>query len=134
MMAQIRSRFKHPTPELTASRLYDEQTFYHTFEYDLACCRNKVVIESPFITTRRIEMLIPALRKITARGVRVIINTRHPQEHDDYMRAEAKEGIALLQDIGVEILFTGGHHRKLAIFDGTVLWEGSLNILSQNDI
>jgi hypothetical protein len=49
------------------------------------------------------------------------------------MCAEAEASIALLQNIGVEILFTGGHHRKLAIFDRTILWEGSLNILSQND-
>ncbi|HPF30831.1 MAG TPA: hypothetical protein PLO25_00775 [Candidatus Saccharibacteria bacterium] len=30
------------------------------------------------------------------------------------------------------MLFTSGHHRKLVIIDG-ILWEGSLNILSQND-
>jgi hypothetical protein len=49
------------------------------------------------------------------------------------MCVEAEASIALLQDIGVEILFTGGHHRKLAIFDRAILWEGSLNALSQND-
>jgi hypothetical protein len=27
----------------------------------------------------------------------------------------------------------GGHHRKLAIIDRRLLWEGSLNMLSQND-
>lgn len=49
------------------------------------------------------------------------------------MRAEAEKGITMLQNIGVEILFTGGHHRKLEIFDRVILWEGSLNALSQND-
>jgi hypothetical protein len=62
-----------------------------------------------------------------------VVNTRHPQEHEGYLQAEAEIGIALLQDLGVEILFTGGHHRKLAVFDRQILWEGSLNILSQND-
>lgn len=38
-----------------------------------------------------------------------------------------------MQDLGIEVLVTGGHHRKLAIIDDNVLWEGSLNILSQND-
>ena len=28
---------------------------------------------------------------------------------------------------------TYGHHRKLAIIDRSILYEGSLNILSQND-
>jgi hypothetical protein len=117
---------------LIASQLYNEQTFYRAFERDLACCRNEAMIESPFLTTRRIQMLLPTLRRMITRGVRVIINTKHPQEHEDYMCAEAEASIALLQNIGVEILFTGGHHRKLAIFDRAVLWEGSLNILSQN--
>lgn len=28
---------------------------------------------------------------------------------------------------------TGAHHRKLAIIDDDILWEGGLNVLSQND-
>jgi len=34
--------------------------------------------------------------------------------------------------MGVQVLLcTGNHHRKLAILDRNILWEGSLNILSQ---
>lgn len=133
MMAHLLCRFKRQTPELTTSQLYNEQTFYRAFERDLVCCRNEAVIESPFLTTRRIQMLLPTLRKMVTRGVRVTINIKHPQEHEDYMRAEAETSIALLQSIGVEILFTGGHHRKLVVIDRRVLYEGSLNILSQSD-
>lgn len=133
MIAQIFRRLKCRSDDLVTSQLYNEQTFYRAFERDLACCRNEAVIESPFLTTRRIRALLPMLRKMVSRGVRVTINTKHPQEHEDYMCAEAEASIALLQNIGVEILFTGGHHRKLAIFDRAVLWEGSLNILSQNE-
>jgi len=49
------------------------------------------------------------------------------------MRTPAEVGIATLQDLGVLVLFTGGHHRKLAIIDRQITWEGSLNILSQTD-
>ena len=64
---------------------------------------------------------------------KVTVNTRDPIEHDAPFDTQANEAIARLQRIGVEVLFTGGHHRKLAILDRKVLWEGSLNILSQND-
>lgn len=133
MIAQLFCRFKRPAPELMISRLYNEQTFYSAFERDLAHCRNEAIIESPFLTTHRVRALLPTLRKMVTRGVRVTINTKHPQEQEDHMQTEAMESIALLQDIGVKILFTGGHHRKLAIFDREILWEGSLNILSQNN-
>lgn len=133
MMAQLLCRFKRPTPGFVTSQLYNEQTFYRAFERDLVCCQNEAIIESPFLTTRRIQMLLPMLRKMVNRGVQVTINTKHPQEQEDHMCAEAKACIVLLQNIGAEVLFTGGHHRKLAVFDRAVLWEGSLNILSQND-
>lgn len=45
---------------------------------------------------------------------------------------QAKQGIIALQDMGAVVLFTGGHHRKLAIIDRRIFYEGSLNILSQN--
>lgn len=126
-------RFKRHSPDLLTSQLYNEKTFYKTFIRDLACCRSEAIIESPFITTQRTATLLPYLRKAMSHGVRVVINTRPPQEHDEYMRNEAERGIAILQGIGVEILLTGGHHRKLAIFNRSVLWEGSLNALSQNN-
>lgn len=133
MIANIFRRFNHRSPDLVTSRLYNEQTFYKAFIRDLACCRNEAIIESPFMTTQRVNTLLPYFRKAIARGAKVIVNTRHPQEHDQYMRTEAERSITILQNIDVEILFTGGHHRKLAIFDRAILWEGSLNALSQND-
>jgi hypothetical protein len=118
---------------LVSSQLYDSPTFYRTFERDLSLCRQEALIESPFITVRRLETLLPSLRRLTARGIKVTVNTKPLQEHEDYLYFEAQKGIAMLQNIGVEVLYTGGHHRKLAIFDRQILWEGSLNILSQND-
>lgn len=49
------------------------------------------------------------------------------------LRDQALMAIGQLQDIGIIVLFTKGHHRKLAIIDDDILYEGSLNILSQND-
>jgi hypothetical protein len=133
MIANVFRQFKHHSPDLVGSRLYNEQTFYNAFIRDLACFRDEAIIESPFMTTQRINILLPHFRKAIACGARIVVNTRHPQEHDQYMRAEAERSITMLQNISVEILFTGGHHRKLAIFDRAVLWEGSLSVLSQND-
>jgi hypothetical protein len=78
-------------------------------------------------------MILPALVKLKRHGVNIIINTRDPLEQEGRMQQEAKLSIDLLQGANISILFTGGHHRKLAIIDRELLWEGSLNILSQND-
>ncbi len=118
---------------LLSSRLYDNKDFYKAFKKDLKSARHSVIIESPFITSRRMDDILPTLRKLRKREVQIIVNTRCPEEHDYEYAAQAVTAVATLQDIAVTVLYTGRHHRKLAIIDGKILWEGSLNILSQND-
>lgn len=121
------------TVPLLKSQLYDEKSFFTAFARDLKSARHTIIIESPFITTRRLDWLYPMLESATKRGVRILINTRDPACHDDIMRQLAIDGINTLQTLGITVLYTGNHHRKLAMIDQEVLWEGSLNILSQND-
>ena len=117
---------------LIVSKLYDQDSFYTAFEHDLGRARKRIVIESPFLTMRRVSTLLPRLGKSSRRGVTVIVNTKPLDEHDTLLRGQAEQAIAALQEIGVRVLMTVGHHRKVAVvYD--VLWEGSLNILSQND-
>lgn len=48
------------------------------------------------------------------------------------MEPRSEEAITQFEIIGVQVLLcVGNHHRKLAILDRQLLWEGSLNILSQ---
>lgn len=126
--------FRVNSEELLGSKLYSNETFYSAFIKDLNRAQHKVIIECPFITQRRIGELAPTLSKLWHRGVQIVVNTRDPEEHEDpYWQLEAQRGIEHLQSMGVQVLFTVNHHRKLAILDDTVLWEGSLNILSFRD-
>ena len=115
------------------SALFDNNTFYKAFERDLRRARHSVIIESPFITRRRMEHLLPLLMKLRRNGVRIVVNTRNPEEHNEEYAIQAEDAVAAMQDIGIKVLYTVKHHRKLAIIDEEVLWEGSLNILSQGD-
>lgn len=117
---------------IAGSKLYDQKDFYNSFVRDLERARTLVVIESPFMTQKRINMLLPALERLRLRGVTVIVNTKPIEEHEALMANYAEQGINQLQGVGVRVMMTVGHHRKLAIIDD-VLWEGSLNILSQHD-
>jgi hypothetical protein len=118
---------------LLSSRLYDNRNFYKAFEKDLKKARKNILIESPFITTRRMNDLLPIFRKLRRRGVSIVINTRSPDEHDYEYALQATYAVQAMQEMDILVLYTGKLHRKLAIIDNKVLWEGSLNILSQND-
>lgn len=117
---------------LLDSQLYDEKTFYLSFLNDLENCRKEVIIESPYITSQRISLFIPIFEKLLGKGVRIYIFTRDPKEHELKMEVQSEEAIRTFEIMGVQtLLCVGNHHRKLAILDRKILWEGSLNILSQ---
>lgn len=118
---------------IPSSCLFDDRTFDKAFLADVRKCRKSIVIESPFIRLNRIYQLMPEFSRLCRNGVTVIINTRPPEEHESDYTRQAEEAVALLQEIGVKLLFTVKHHRKLAVMDRTTYWEGSLNILSYYD-
>ena len=114
------------------SGLFDEKTFYKAFLADLEGGQNEVIIESPFITTERMATVYPSLVSLVNRGVKVYVVTRDPKEHTISYEDQSEKEIQALEVLGVQVfLCTGNHHRKLAIIDREILWEGSLNILSQ---
>lgn len=78
------------------------------------------------------DMLEPIFQKLVKRGVKVYIITRSPQEHEINLARQAELEISILEEMGIQVLLcAGNHHRKLAILDRRIHWEGSLNILSQ---
>ena len=112
--------------------LFDESTFYRQFTMDLLKAKQQVVIESPFITTKRMNKLVPVFNKLVRRGVKIYVITRDPREHLSPYKEQSEREICHFERIGVQTLICkGNHHRKLAIIDQEILWEGSLNILSQ---
>lgn len=124
---------KIPSTDLLTSNLFDERTFYRAFIRDLENCQKEVIIESPYITMSRLAVLLPALRKLVKKGVVVRINTRFPNHHNELLRIQAWQARKELKNAGVKVkFFHDYHHRKIAIFDEIILWEGSLNILSQS--
>lgn len=121
-----------PSSTLLSSQLYDENTFYHKFRQDLLESKKEVIIESPYITTRRMKGFRSVFNKILRKGIEIYIFTRDPQEHEPTMAYQAEAEIQDFERIGVQtFICSGNHHRKLAIIDREILWEGSLNILSQ---
>jgi len=114
------------------SELFDEKSFYHQFLKDLSNTKEKVIIESPFVSSSRMDLLYPYFEKIISHSVKISIVTRDPVEHDDeFMRNLSVNEILKCIDMGINVTpLKGFHHRKLAIIDNKILWEGSLNILS----
>lgn len=120
--------------EMEKSKLYDEAGFYGQFIDDMLSAKREIIIDSPYITTKRVDVLYKYFEQIRHKGVEIYILTRVAKEQDGKMQYYTEAEIERLTKIGIKILpFMGKIHRKLAIIDRKILWEGSLNILSQND-
>jgi len=79
------------------------------------------------------KILKPIFERLIKQGVNIFIITRDPIEHHEGLDVQSENEICYLEILGVQVLLcSGNHHRKLAILDRKILWEGSLNILSQS--
>lgn len=128
------NRHRAVKPEaLLNSTLHDENSFYKAFLNDLKRCQKELIIESPYITASRMATLYPIFNELIKNGIKIHIITRDPIDHEDeYLRHQSTNEILHCMELGINvILLKGFHHRKLAIIDQNILWEGSLNILSQ---
>ena len=114
------------------SSLYNEDTFYQRFISDLENAKAEVIIESPYLTVKRVSRLKQIFETLITKGVEIIILTKAPSEHDKVMAEQSEVCIQYFEQVGIQVLLVqGGHHRKLAMIDRCISWEGSLNILSQ---
>lgn len=118
--------------EIVSSKLFDENTFYQQFLNDVQNCSREVIIESPYITSERTAQFIPIFQKLLEKKVVIYVLTRDPREHEPKLELQAEQEITKFENSGVHtFICKGNDHRKLAILDRKILWEGSLNILSQ---
>lgn len=117
------------------SKLFSEQTFYTQFLQDLNDCKKEVIIESPYLTASRVDILTPSFQRLLDNNKKITIVTRDPTEQqEEYLKHQSTNEILRCSEMGINIVLEKGfHHRKLAIIDREVLWEGSLNILSFNN-
>lgn len=120
--------------DLLHSQLYDEVTFYNAFSKDVKRAQSEIVMESPFMTPKRSKEIAVLFVRLRKRGVKVSVYTRNPNHHDNAMRIQAAISIKILKDTGVKVIICNDlRHRKIAVIDKQILWEGSLNFLSHNN-
>jgi phosphatidylserine/phosphatidylglycerophosphate/cardiolipin synthase-like enzyme len=111
--------------------MYNETTFYKTFIQDLENAKKEVIILSPFVLSVRMEVLFPIFEKLFEKKVKIFVMTRPPKEYSKKYQQQGEKEIQRLEQTGVQVLISKNDNRKIAIIDREILWEGSLNILSQ---
>jgi phosphatidylserine/phosphatidylglycerophosphate/cardiolipin synthase-like enzyme len=132
-MISLLRRYKR-MPVNHESKFYDEQNFYDAFASDINGASASVVIESPYLTERRARQFARLIQRKVKLGLKVHIYTRNPKHHDYVLAEQSHLACRILKNSGARVFLCDDmRHRKLAIIDEAILWEGSLNILSQSN-
>ena len=133
-MIKLFRSFKSSKLEPDSTNLYDEHTFFKKFSADLRLAKSEVIIESPYITVRRATEFSQLLVNSLSKNLKVVLYTRNPNDHEQTLRHQSIQGIEILRRAGVKVVLCNDmRHRKIACIDRTILWEGSLNMMSQNN-
>lgn len=132
-----------PADEYPDAALYDEEellgkeavfnqrSFYPHLIKDLNNAEKEVIFISGYMSSTRIERLMPALTDLLSKRVNIKIFTKPPREQ--MMREhELEELHRRLMHMGIEIYQHYGTHEKIVAIDGHILYAGSLNVLSFN--
>lgn len=114
--------------------MFNEKDFWSAFHSDLNATKEHALIVSPFLTVKRCSLFIETFAKLVTKGIKLTVYTRPvaelPQRN---MALEADAVISQLQSIGVIVEQRSKIDQKIAIFDNRICWEGSLNLLCDND-
>ena len=71
-----------------------------------------------------LPLLLPALEM----GVKVVVVTRPMTDFKD--NQTLTETLNLLQQAGINLVYKSRIHQKFAVFDQSIVWYGSINLLS----
>ena len=115
---------------LDSDIIYDQITFQERFLQDIAQAKESVVIVSPYVSVKRVRWIEAALQQCNQRNVKSTVITRTPESFPSSSRKAAEMAISTLRELQVEVVCREGIHQKYAIMDGSVVWYGSINLLS----
>ncbi len=114
------------------SKLYNQTSFYSALANDMLKAKEEIIIYSPFVSKHRADTFLRLMHKLKDTNINVFIFTRPLREYAPGQRSEITDILGQYEETGATIYYLSGYiHEKVAIIDREILWEGSLNILSQ---
>ena len=113
--------------ELARPAFFPADEVPRAIEWDIAHARSSIEIYCAFLSPRPVERWLRRLEPKIRDGVRVAVYTRqHENGTQEAMLVQT------LQSAGCQVSARDRMHEKVMIFDDTVLWHGSLNLLAHS--
>lgn len=119
---------------LDSNSIFDFETYIPVFEQDLRNAGKEIVLSSPTLGEKKVYRLIRLLQERQEAGVKVTVVTWDPSVYkygSDEHRIELMEE---LRNAGIHIELTTENCERYAVIDNEIVWYGSMNLLSKDDV
>jgi hypothetical protein len=110
--------------------LYDQNSFWQTYNTDLSVVYDEILIASPFMSERRVKQMLSTLTPLIINGIRITVITRPVSDSNEKDKNITEKLLAMMYETGINIIFKEQMHQKYTVIDRSIVWYGSINILS----
>ncbi len=114
--------------------IFDSDTYLSAYENDLRNAMKDIIISSPTLGKYKVHRMISILKERQEAGVKVTIVTWHPEAYKYGKDEHRIELMELLRNAGFHIELMTESCQHYAIIDSEIVWYGSVNLLSKDDI
>lgn len=125
---------ENPAGKQEVNAIYDSDTYSPVYEQDLREAVSEIVISSPTLGKYKVMRMTSMLKERQEAGAKVTIVTWHP---DSYLYGREEHRIELmeaLRNAGFNIELVEDHCEHYAVIDNEIVWYGSMNLLSKDDV
>ena len=122
------------TGKQSANAIFDSDTYCQTYEKDLLGATKEIIISSPTLGRSKVRHLIHILKERQEDGVMVAVLTWHPEIYVHGKDENRTELISLMRNSGFHIELVKANCRRFAIIDNDIVWYGSMNLLSKDNV
>jgi len=130
--------------DLPLTKLFDDRDYWTPLWADIRSARGALVVQSPFISQKRMERLMHEIEAVIRRDVVVTVVLQQPRDKEQPGEHSQKDRyvvdgerleslISWLTSCGAHVEVRQRIHAKFVLVDEDILWEGSLNLLSHYD-
>lgn len=110
--------------------IFDKSNFMPVYANDIVNASREILIVSPFVTKRRSLQMLPNLTVAIGNKVKVTVITRPAEDFKDRDTIVLQNTLDMLKETGIKIVCKSKIHQKFAVIDQSVVWYGSINLMS----
>ena len=108
--------------------IFDAASCRNALREDLLRAKREIVLSSPGLSIGKARTLVELMTDRLTAGVRLTILTLPPESYSE----KARDVIGMLRESGIQVRTSAGCRKHFAVIDGTLVWYGSMNLLSRD--